>query len=365
MPDSDAHVIPETLLIRLGSGQVEEMPLEEYLKGVVPTEMGLAKPLAALKAQAIAARTYAVTTRRHAHEGFDLCNSTHCQVWKPKNRYPDADRAVDETAGQVVTFRNKIVATHFFGHCDGHTRNSEDVWSGKVDYLRGVSCVCGYTKMHGHGVGMCQRGAASMAKEGRPVEEILKHYYSGIEIAQATPIPRADMRQSIVVGQLVDGQGAPRGGLRLVLTGPEGLIRKGTTSDGRFWFSGLPAGIWELRVAGKPVRYRELSTDGRNILVLEMTVPEASTLQAESMPLAHPQQLIGTLGYKRVQVSIQKPDGSETLLLSGSTPLFDPGGFVLPITKAGTYTVRLLEQSFVLEVGGGGLWVRFVPKEGT
>ena len=185
MPDRDARVIPETLLIRLASGQVEEMPLEEYLKGVVPTEMGLAKPLAALKAQAIAARSYAVTTRRHAHEGFDLCNSTHCQVWKPENRYPDADRAVDETAGLVVTFRNKTVATHFFGHCDGHTRNSEDVWSGKVDYLRGVPCVCGYTKMHGHGVGMCQRGAASMAKGGSPAEEILKHYYSGVEIAQA------------------------------------------------------------------------------------------------------------------------------------------------------------------------------------
>jgi hypothetical protein len=365
MPDSDEHVIPGTLLIKLASGQVEEMPLEEYLKGVVPTEMGLAKPLAALKAQAIAARSYAVTTRRHAHEGFDLCNSTHCQVWKPENRYPDADRAVDETTGQVVTFRNSIVATHFFGHCDGHTRNSEEVWSGKVAYLRSVPCVCGYTKMHGHGVGMCQRGAAAMAKEGSSVEEILKHYYSGIEIAQAMPIPRSHMRESIIVGQLVDGQGAPCGGLSLVLTGPEGPIRKGTTSDGRFWFSGLPAGVWELRVAGRPVRYRRLGTDGRNILVLEVTVPEGAALQAHSIPLAHPRRLIGTVGYGRVQVSIQKPDGSETLLLSGSASLFDPGGFALPVTEEGAYTVRLLEQSFALEVGDGGLWVRFVPKEGA
>lgn len=203
-----------------------------------------------------------------------------------------------------------------------------------------------------------------MAKEGSPVEEILKHYYSGVEVAQATPIPRSQMRQSIIVGQLVDGQGAPRGGLRLVLTGPEGPIRKGTTSDGRFWFSGLPAGVWELQVAGKPVHYREMGTDGRNILILEITVPEVAALEAHSIPLAHPRQLIGTLGYNRVQVSIQKPDGSETLLLSGSASLFDPGGFAIPISEAGTYSVRLLEQSFAVEVGTGGLWVRFVSKEG-
>ena len=47
--------IPETLLIQLDGGQIEEMPLDEYLKGVVPTEMGLKKPIEALKAQAIAA----------------------------------------------------------------------------------------------------------------------------------------------------------------------------------------------------------------------------------------------------------------------------------------------------------------------
>jgi hypothetical protein len=264
-----------------------------------------------------------------------------------------------------VTFRNSIVATHFFGHCDGHTRNSEEVWSGKVDYLRSVPCICGNTKMYGHGIGMCQRGAAAMAKEGSQAEEILKHYYSGVEVAQATPIPRSQMRQSIIVGQLVDGQGAPRGGLRLVLTGPEGPIRKGTTGDGRFWFSGLPAGVWELEVSGKPVRYRRLNTDGRNILVLEVPVPEVAALEAHPMPLAHPRKLAGTLGYNRVQVSVQKPDGSETLLFSGSAPLFDPGGFVVPLSEAGTYRVDLLGQSFAVEVGDGGVWVRFEPKVGA
>ncbi len=178
-------VIPQTLLICLTDGQVQEMPLDEYLKGVVPAEIGLAKPLEALKAQAIAARSYAVTTRRHAADGFDLCTTAHCQVWKPQNRYPDSDRAVDETSGLVVTYNGQIVSAPFFGHCDGRTRNSEEVWSGKIAYCRSVPCICGHTSLYGHGVGMCQRGAVAMAHQGATAEEILKHYYTGIEISHA------------------------------------------------------------------------------------------------------------------------------------------------------------------------------------
>jgi hypothetical protein len=362
MSNSEPLLIPEKLRVRLADGQVKEMSLDEYLKGVVPTEMGLAKPLEALKAQAITARSYAVTTRRHAREGFDVCSTVHCQAWKPENRYKEADQAVDETAGQVVTYKNRIVATHFFGHCDGRTRNSEDVWSGKVAYLRSVSCACGYTEMHGHGVGMCQRGAAAMAKSGATAEEIVKHYYTGVEVAAATSIPREKMRQSIIVGQVVDGQGRPRGGLRLVLTGKEGSIQKGTASDGRFWLSDLPAGRWELRVKGKPVRYADLDTDGRNALVLQVVVPEAPPLAAYAVPLAHPRYLIGTVGYNGVQVNILDPRGQGQMLLSGSASEFDPGGFAVPVSGSGTYTVRFLEQSFSVEIGDGGLWVRFVPR---
>lgn len=94
-------------------------------------------------------------------------------------------------------------------------------------------------------------------------------------------------------------------------------------------------------------------------------MPETTVLEAHTMPLAHPRQLAGTLGYNRVQVSVQQPDGSETLLLSGSAPLLDPGGFAVPLSGVGTYPVRLLEQSFALEVGDGGLWIRFEPQVGA
>ena len=79
-----------------------------------------------------AARSYAVVTRRHARDGFDLCAKPHCQVWRAGNRSPESDRAVDETSSQVVTFKGRIVAPHFFGHCDGRTRDPKEVWPGTI-----------------------------------------------------------------------------------------------------------------------------------------------------------------------------------------------------------------------------------------
>lgn len=356
--------IPQTLLIHLADGQVQEMPLDEYLKGVVPTEIGLAKPLEALKAQAIAARSYAVTTRRHAADGFDLCTTAHCQVWKPQNRYPDSDRAVDETSGLVVTYNGQIVSAPFFSHCDGRTRNSEEAWSGKIAYCRSVPCICGYSSLHGHGVGMCQRGAVAMAQQGATAEEILKHYYTGIEILPATAIPRTAFRRSVILGQVVDEQGRPQAGLRLLLEGPAGVVERGTTGQGKFWFTALPAGRWTLQVKGKEVRYADLVTDGRNTLQLQVVVAQAPPprWRASTMPLLSPQQLIGTLGQEGVTVTVTDPAGNEQTVVSGSAPEYNPGGFAIPLSGTGTYTLRFLDQIFPIEVGDGGVWVQFTAQ---
>lgn len=359
MPSQEPVVVPETLCVQLADGRIEEMPLEEYLKGVVPAEMGLQKPMEALKAQAIASRSFAVVTRRHALGGFDVCTTTHCQVWKSENRYPDADQAVDETAGLVVVYNDQSVGAHFFAHCDGHTRDSEEVWSGTVAYYRSVPCICGYTTLYGHGVGMCQRGAAAMARLGATAEEILKHYYTGVEIARATTIPRTAFRRSIVVGQLVDDQGKPCAGLELVFKGPEGTIGRRANDKGQFWISGLPAGEWELQVRGKPVQYKGILTDGRNTLKLRVGVPEAPPQAVKTMPLGHPRQLIGTLGCDDVQAIMADAAGKETILLGGSAPDFGPGGFAIPLPEAGRYTMHVLGQRFDLEVSDTGVWLRF------
>ncbi len=362
MSDQDPLVIPDRLRVQLTDGHVETMLVDDYLKGVVPTEMGLKKPLEALKAQAIAARSFAITTRRHAIDGFDVCTASHCQVYKPQNRYPDSDQAVDATSGRVVTYNGRIVAAHFFAHCDGHTRNSEDVWSGKVAYYRSVPCICGYTKLYGHGVGMCQRGAAAMAEQGADAETILTHYYTGIEPAQATVIPRAEMRESLVFGQVVDGHGQPHGGERLILDGPAGRFARGTTNDGRFWFTGLPAGRWELSVKGEAVRYGDLFTDGRSSVQLQVALPADLALEVRTLPMVGPRQLTGSLGFDGLPVTVIDPAGNEWTVLSGSAPNYHPGGFAVPVRTSGTYTIQAMGQSFQVSVGESGVWCQFVPK---
>ncbi len=358
--------IPETIRLELARGLVEEMPLEDYLKGVVPTEMGLQKPIEALKAQAIAARSYAISTRRHAAQGFDVCATGHCQVYKPRNRYAEADRAVRETAGQVITYRGRIVGAPFFGHCDGHTRNSEDVWPSAVAYLRSVPCICGYDKLYGHGVGMCQRGAATMARQGASAEEILEHYYSGTEVAEGLYVPRTSFRRSIIMGQVRDGRGRPVPALALFLSGPEGTFKRRTNANGKFWISGLPAGTWKLQFRDQPVTYKNLVTDGRNTIVLRrVMIPGSIPLVVSTVPLAYPPQLAGTLGYEGVPVTIVDPEGNQQQVLSGSAREFNPGGFAMPLRREGRYTVHVLDQEFGIDVGGTsrGMWVRFGHQE--
>lgn len=96
---------------------------------------------------------------------------------------------------------------------------------------------------------------------------------------------------------------------------------------------------------------------------LEVTVPIALAAQAHTIPLAPLRQATTMMSHNCVQVTIQKLDGSNLLQLSGSTPLFDPCGFVVPLTEAGTHAVRLLEQTLPHKMGGRGLWVRFVRRE--
>ncbi len=365
MSDPQSLIIPETIRLRHADGRVEEMTLDEYLKGVVPTEMGLQKPLEALKAQAVASRSFAVVTRRHAADGFDVCGTTHCQVYKPDKRYADSDRAVDETSGLVATYNGQIVSTSFFGHCDGHTRNSEDVWSGAVAYLRSVPCVCGYTTLYGHGVGMCQRGAAAMAgQQAATFEAIVQHYYTGCRVSRAEIVPRPALRHSLVFGRVTDGLDRPRAGLRLRLSGPSGSFDRGTTSDGRFWFTGLPAGHWELTVKDRPVRYAELYTDGRSSVQLVVAVPDVTGLDFCAAPLPGGQsggRLAGTLGYSGVPVTVTDARGNELTVLSGSAPAYDPGGFEVPVLAAGAHRIRFLDRSFDLAVGDDGVWVQFKP----
>jgi len=184
--------VPSTIKVMMDDGSVEIMNLDEYVKGVVAAEMSSGWPIEALKAQAVAARTFAVYNTHHDHCNVDVCTDHNCcQAWKGPPYDSTIVDAVISTCNEVITYNGTIIREAlFFGHCDGHTRNSEDYngWD-YVPYLRGVSCGCadvyGWTDHNSHGVGMCQYGAKVMAEQGFSYVNILEHYYSGVAIAPA------------------------------------------------------------------------------------------------------------------------------------------------------------------------------------
>lgn len=186
LPTRDRASLPATIRVLMPDGRVEIMDLEEYLKGVLPREMATGWPEEALKAQAVAARCYAVTQIRHAAQGADVCTTTHCQSWSSRH-YADTDQAVIDTRRVVATYARSIIEAYYFAHCDGHTRNVEDVWISFLPYCRSVWCGCGYSFLYGHGVGMCQRGAQAMASQGIDYRRILTYYYQGVTVEELPP----------------------------------------------------------------------------------------------------------------------------------------------------------------------------------
>lgn len=117
-----AAALPPTIRVRLPDGRLQELPLEEYVKGVVPSEMPATWPLEALKAQAVAARSYAVA---YVQRYGEICTTESCQVYDPDKRTAQSDRAVDETRGIVLTFNDQVVLAYYSSTCGGHT----DMWS--------------------------------------------------------------------------------------------------------------------------------------------------------------------------------------------------------------------------------------------
>jgi hypothetical protein len=177
----------KTIRVLFEDGTVRTMPLEEYLRAVVPAEMPASWPLEALKAQAVASRTYAQFAIEHPRfPNADICTTTQCQAYAPDKIHPRSDQAVQETQGIVALYQGKTINAVFSAHCGGHSRNNEDVWKGNpVPYLRGVPCPARGEKQ-GHGVGLCQHGARELAAQGQTYEEILKHYFQG---SNCGPLP--------------------------------------------------------------------------------------------------------------------------------------------------------------------------------
>ena len=118
---------------------INTLPVESYLRGVVPLEMSSSWPLEALKAQAVAARTYAV--RSISSSGlFDLYSDTRSQAYGGAGREAaTTDAAVTGTAGVIATYGGQPIAAFYFSTSGGHTENIENVWNtAPLPYLKGV-----------------------------------------------------------------------------------------------------------------------------------------------------------------------------------------------------------------------------------
>ena len=113
------------------------IPFEKYIQGVVASEMPDSFEEEALKAQAVACRTYALG---RINAGTELCDTVHCQVYRSDNISKKVKNAVNDTKGQVLLYEGRLAAhAMFFSSSAGKTENSQDVFSGTFPYLVSVS----------------------------------------------------------------------------------------------------------------------------------------------------------------------------------------------------------------------------------
>jgi len=145
LQENDLHYKGEFILYAGANGIeiVNRIEFEEYVKGVVPNEIGNGVPSEAMKAQAVAARTLVVSTllsHRHPGEKYDLCSATHCQVYKGLyNQNYIIVGAVEDTRGMILTYEGQPAQTLYSSCCGGRTEDNFLVWKNKqLPYLQSV-----------------------------------------------------------------------------------------------------------------------------------------------------------------------------------------------------------------------------------
>lgn len=119
---------------------VNTLGLEDYLCGVIAMEISPLWNKEAVKAQAVAARSYAMANMgKFAYDGYDVSDGTDSQVYGGKSsEHPNGNAAVIETKGVVVTYKNKVISAFFHNNSGGYTENSENVWGTYLPYIRAV-----------------------------------------------------------------------------------------------------------------------------------------------------------------------------------------------------------------------------------
>ncbi len=183
-----------TVEVRMIDGKltlINELPLEDYMRGIA--EETNSTPVEKLKTMAVIARTYAYyyMTEDEKFAGMpyhleDDPNSSQKYLgYGYELRHPNVVQAAEGTAGTIVTYKGKVVKTPYFSQSDGnYTKSAKSVWGwGHTPYLQAVSDkYCDADSFAGHGVGLSGCGAKGMAEDGFTFDEIIKYYYTGVEL---------------------------------------------------------------------------------------------------------------------------------------------------------------------------------------
>ncbi len=162
---------------------INEVELEEYVASVVGAEIDAA-PAAAREALAIVARTFAVRAEKAGH----LCDTTHCQ-WYRGTSGADIESA-RRTEGEILQLDDGRPAPAFHSQdCGGSTARAHDVWPGAGPDEERASIRSPDTHLPGprgtgHGVGLCQRGAAFLATKGASAHQILRRYFPRLQVGR-------------------------------------------------------------------------------------------------------------------------------------------------------------------------------------
>lgn len=185
------------------SNDTVSIDLEKYLCGVVPSEVYESKtPEEALKAQAIAARTFAL--RKHM-DGVVMNDTTSYQSYTASlaDTSPRSAKAVADTCGQVMTYKDAVIQCYYSNSNGGQTKRTDQVWSASLPYYlnradpwdiaaRAQLAAQGKTVSTGHGVGLSQIGAEYASTIGETMASILAFYYPGTGIECAYVDANAD-----------------------------------------------------------------------------------------------------------------------------------------------------------------------------
>jgi SpoIID/LytB domain protein len=211
----------------LMGGRVVRVPLERYVRGVVSAEMPASWPMAALEAQAVASRTYALTD--HAGGGaFDVYADTRSQVYLGKAaETPRTNAAVAATARQIVTYHGKPAITYFFASSGGMTEDIQDAWPGAEaePWLRGVQDPYEGGQPHTWTVRM------SFARADSLLQGLVRGSFVGIEVLKRGFSPR------IVSANILGTNGNAQ------VSGPELEARLGLDSTWAYFSAAGPAGV--------------------------------------------------------------------------------------------------------------------------